>query len=163
MPQRAPVDYVIVPYDRARHEAFVLDSWMSGGRHDREYMRRRLSDPRIRCAVAMPPPSESCQTCGLDSGACDCAPAERDMLFGWAAADPETNTLEWAYVRYAWGELRGRGIGKALIKAVGIDAGKRIDCPFWSPGAVMLSQSGMPLSYAPTDESRAAMREPVKS
>lgn len=157
MPNKPPIACEIEAYDRSRHEGFVLSSWSAGGRHDRQYMLRRLADPATVCVVAkMPDNPEGCNNCGLDHGACICGDHERDVLWGWCATVPHENSLLWVYVKSLYGELRRRGIGRALMLRAGLDFGNPIPCPFWSPSGANMAAGRIPLIHAPTPESRAA-------
>lgn len=158
MDARPPVDHVIVPYDRERHEPFVMSSWRAGGRHDRRYMASMLARPDVKCVVALPADEPAvCLGCeGEPAENCTHPGYMRDVLYGWAAAVPHENVLLWVYVRFLWGTLRKRGLGSALMRAAGLDTGKRTDCPFWSPDAVNLCRAGHKLVFTPTEESQAA-------
>lgn len=172
-----PIPHTIVPYDRARHEAFVLASW-EGRREgkppkrDRMVMRDLLKRPDVRCVVAHHPEDE-------------------ETLLGWAAR--EGDAVLWVYVRDLYGKelreeiraaerelrtrfaphscdaiaarierlrarlTRQRGLGTALLIALGVDPSQPTPCRFWSPmGALWAARPGVHLFYSPKGQERTA-------
>lgn len=127
----SPVKFKIVPYDRARHEAFVCSSFTRGARKPWESLCSRLRRPETTCLVAH---------------------AERDVdsLFGWAAV--QEGAILWVYVRDLWGTVRHRGIATQLLQSAGVytDNNVTVPCLFWSPAASDIASGGKHrIYYAP--------------
>lgn len=134
-----PVPHLALPYDRAAHERFVLDSWVHGVcEHRRHFCRPRrtmadlLRRPEVRCVVAVDPD-------------------DWDSLLGWAAALGPVAL--WVHVRdpFGAGRLRRRGLGTSLLIAAGLDPSQPTPCQFWSPlGSLWASRPGTHLYFAPS-------------
>lgn len=123
------MEFLVAPYDPAKHQPFVQGSWTRGSRR----AVAELHGSRIVVAHAAEDP---------------------DALLGWAAADP-AGALVWAYVKDLYGKeggptARRRGIAGALVRALGIDTSKPTPCRYWSPAAAAIALAGRHrLVYAP--------------
>lgn len=117
-----------VPYERARHAAFVVSTWCWGSKRPREGIEGYLRRADTRCLVAHSPADEEC-------------------LMGWAAVSGEREVV-WCFSR----ELRCRQVGlmTSLLMLAGVDISRPTACLNWSAdAAAVAARDGYRPYFAP--------------